>query len=135
MKTKTRNRQEGGFIAFTSMLIISAITLAIAISISLLGLNEARNSLDAKRGLETLKIADACGEEAMYRLKFFPTYSGGTLIVGDGQCTITLGGSGEDRTITVTATISSVANYVRKIQFSVKVRGGGVVLRSRTEIP
>ena len=59
LEARLRGRTfKGGFIAFTSLLIISAVALAIAASISLLGVDEAKSSLSFKKGQETLKLAD-----------------------------------------------------------------------------
>lgn len=127
MKEKNNN---SGFIAFTSLLIISAVTLAIAMSISILGINEARNSLDVKNGIEVLRIANGCADEALYRLKLSATYSGGSLNVGDGQCTINVSAGTEDRTITVTGQLNSVADFSKTLEVVVRRRGGGIVVRS-----
>ncbi len=123
-----------GFVTFTSLLIISAVTIAIVMSISLLGVDEAKSSLDVKRAFETLKIADGCGEEALYRLKNDPNYAGGLLIVGDGECTINISPSGVGRTINISAQLTE-ANFVKKIEVSVEVMGGGLVVNSWKQIP
>lgn len=130
----TKITNSSGMIAFTSLLIISAVTLAIATSISLLGVNEARNSLDVKRSTEALKISDSCIEEAIYRLKSDSTFTGATLNVGNGQCSMSITGSGGDRTIISTGTINGTP-YTRKVQAGIKFTGGGAILRSRSEIP
>ncbi|KKQ51850.1 MAG: hypothetical protein UT19_C0005G0033 [Candidatus Woesebacteria bacterium GW2011_GWB1_39_10b] len=112
--------------ALTSILIISAITLSIAISISLLGVGEAKSSLDYKKGGETLKIAEACVEEALLRLKSDESYLGASLTVGDGLCNISVSGSGLDRTIDVTAQITNGISYTKKIQVTAKRTGTAI---------
>lgn len=115
-----------GFVAFTSLLVISAVALIVAISIALLGIGESRASLDFKKGQEVLKAAEGCVEEALLRLRDSGLYSGGALNVGDGSCNIVISGSGSSRTITVEATISDPPDYVRNIEVTVKRTGNSI---------
>lgn len=123
-----------GFIAFTTILIVSAVTLAIAVSVSLLGITEANTSLGFKKGQETLKIAEGCGEEALLRLRDDSSYSGGSLTVGDGSCAITISGVGSSKTIDITATIIGPPEYVKKIQISAKRIGNSINIISWQEV-
>ena len=122
-----------GFIAFTSLLIISAVALAIAASISLLGVDEAKSSLSFKKGQESLKLAEGCLEEALIRLRDDNTYSGGSLNLGDGSCTIGVSGSGSDRTITIQSTISDPPDYIKNLTATVKLTGNSIKLVTWTE--
>jgi len=121
--------------ALTSIIVISAITLAIAVSISLLGVGEARNSLDFKKGQGTLKIAEGCVDEALYRLKLDGGYSGGSLNVGDGTCNISVSGTGADRTVNVLAQLSNGSSYSKRIQITVKRAGTAINITSWSETP
>ena len=47
-------RGRNGYIAFTSILVISIVALMISTSISLLGIGESKSALDYKKGQETL---------------------------------------------------------------------------------
>jgi hypothetical protein len=129
---KTKNQK--GFIALTSILIISTVALAVSVSISLLGVGEAKSSLDFKKGQETLKIAEGCIEEALIRIRNDDTYTGGSLNVGDGSCTISVSGTGSDRTVDVTATISgSSLDYIKRIQITTKIIGNSINILTWTE--
>jgi len=127
-------RAGGGFIAFTSLLVISVVTLAIAVSISLLGISEANVSLGFKKGQETLKVAEGCAEEALLRLRDNANYTDSSLNVGSGSCNISISGTGSDRTIDITATISGPPDYVKKIQITAKRAGNSINLVSWQEI-
>lgn len=127
------NKNQQGFIAFTSLLVISAVTLAIAVSISLLGISEANTSLGFKKGQETLKIAESCAEEALLRLRDNASYSGGSLNVGNGSCTISISGTGSDRTIDISATLTGPPDYVKKIQVTAKRVGNSINIVSWQE--
>jgi hypothetical protein len=116
------------------MLVISAVALAISVSTALLGINESRNSLDFRRGVETTKIAEGCMEEGIYRLKNNINYTGGSLNVGMGECTINVEGTGDTFTITVTAQIISNASYTRIVAADLRVAQGAVVVVNYSKI-
>ena len=123
-----------GFVALISIIVISTVALGIAMSISLLGVGEARSALDFKRGNETLKIAEGCIEEALLRLRDNAGYTGDPLDVGDGSCTITISGTGADRTIDVEATITTPVDYIRNIRVTVKRTGNSINVVSWQEM-
>ena len=132
---KSRNcPPQAGFIALASMLVISAVTLAIATSVALLGVGEANTALGFKKGQEVLKNAEGCGEEALLRLRDNASYSGGSLSVGNGSCTISISGTGSDKTIDVEAAIAGPPEYVRKIQLVVKRTGNSINIISWQEV-
>ncbi len=128
---------QSGVVAFMTMLVVSAVALAVAVSISLLGVSEARNSLDFKRGHETLKIAEACVEEGLLRLRNEDTYTGtgGTpLPVGNGLCTISVSGVTNDRTIDATATLSTTPSVTKSVQVTAKRTGNSINIVSWQEL-
>lgn len=125
---------ERGFIALTSLLVISAAALAVAVSISLLGIGEAKSSLDFKKGQETLKIAEGCVEEALLRLRDNAGYSGGSLNVGDGSCTINISGTDSNWVIDVSAEITGPPDYVRSLQITVKRTGNSINILTWQEV-
>jgi len=128
----------GGFIAFTSLLVISAVTLAIAVSISLLGVNEAQSSLDFKKGQEVLKIAEAGAEEAFLRLRdnaaWDPEGAEIPLPGVAGSCAVDVSGAGNDRTVDITAAISGPPQYLKKLQITAKRVGNSLNLTSWQEV-
>jgi len=127
------NMQEG-FVALISIVVISTVALGIAVSISLLGVGEARSALDFKKGNETLKIAEGCIEESLLRLRDNANYTGGSLNVGDGSCAITISDTGADRTIDVEAEITTPVDYIRNIRVTVKRVGNSINVVSWQEM-
>jgi hypothetical protein len=124
----------GGYIALISILAISAVALAISVSISLLGVGEAKSSFDYRRGQETLKIAEGCVEETLLRLRNDSTYSGGSLNVGNGTCTINVSGAGADKTIDVSAQLTDLSSYTQNIQVMAKRTGNSITMVSWNQI-
>lgn len=131
MKTKTVKNQ--GYIAFSSLLVISAVVLAVSVSVALQGVTESQASLTYKKGQESLVAANGCVEEALIRLRDNVNYTGGNLSLGNSTCVIGLSGVGADRTIVVTSTISDPPDYVKHLQITVKRAGNSVNILSWSE--
>ena len=122
-----------GYIAISSLLVIAVVTLAIGLSVTLLGVNEADSSLSVTKSIEANTIAQSCIEEAFLRLRDNASYTGGSLTVGNGSCTITVAGSGINRTITTVGTLVGPPSYVKRIQAIAKRSGNTINLVSWQE--
>jgi hypothetical protein len=127
-------RNQTGFIAFTSLIVIAAVALAISTSVALMGIDSAKGALSLSKGQETFAIAKSCLEEALIRLRADTNYAGGNLNVGNGSCAISLSGTGANRTITSTATLTGPPSYVKTIQIAVKRAGGSINVLSWQEL-
>jgi hypothetical protein len=99
-----------GFIALTSVLILSAIFLSISISIA----SRAVSGTDASIALyerDAAKfLSEGCAEYALMELQRTLNYEGDEgILVGDGTCTIrpVLGSGNENRTVEVESTVGS----------------------------
>ena len=121
--------------ALTSILVISAISLAIAVSISLLGVDEAKSSNSYKFGQQTIKIAESCIEEALLRLKVNPSYNGDSLNVGSGTCNISITANGAQRTISVTAQTVAEVDYLKNIEVTAVLAGTAINILSWNQMP
>lgn len=125
--------KQQGFVALTSIIIVSAILLAIATSASLLGVQEANSSLSFKKGSEALVIAKSCIEEGLYRLQEDASFSTHSLNVGDGSCTIQVSGTSPNYTIVVTATVSFAPSFVKRITVNAVKAGNSISITSWQE--
>lgn len=123
-----------GYIALVSMLIISAVALAIAVSISVLSVDEAKNSLSYKKGQETLGIAKGCTESALIRLRDNSGYTGETLVTGDGTCTILVTESASVISIDVLAQITGPPLYEKNIIIEATRSGNSVNVTSVNQV-
>lgn len=131
-----KQESQDGFVALTSVLVVSALVLFVATSISLLGIGEAKSSHDYYKGNETLKIAEGCMEEALLRIRKDSSYSGtgSTITIGNGACTISISGTGADRTATIEAEISGQPLYRKRLEVNLKVTGNSVNIISYEEV-
>jgi ethanolamine ammonia-lyase large subunit len=115
-ESKKSSLSEQGYIALVSVIIISALIILIASSANLIGISESSMGLKEEQSWEAFYLANACGEEALMKLKESLKYKGDeTLIFENGTCTILSGtGAGnQNRMIKVSA---SAYNIVRKIK-------------------
>ena len=112
-------KKEKGYIALTSVIIISAIALLLAISASLFGVSETDMAVQQKHSSQAFYLANLCAEHALMELKNELGYFGDeTLGFEDGSCTVLpLEGNGNyDRIIKTT---SSIYGQTRKIKIEI----------------
>jgi len=105
-------KDNSGLASLVAVLIISIVTLSIALSIALSGMTEVQSSLFTSKSNQALQLADSCAEEAYFRLKLDPSYTGGNLNLGSDSCGISISGTGNTRTITTSATIDRFTRFV-----------------------
>lgn len=130
----THRTNKNGFIAITSLLLISAITFTIAISISLLGIEETKTALAHKKGIESFILGQTCIEESLLRLRDNENYAGTTLNMENGSCTINISGSDPDFVIVAEANLEGPPRYTKKIEARVKKLENSINLISWREI-
>lgn len=82
-------KKQKGFIAITTVLIVSALTLMIGISISLGSISEIKMGLQRSLSSQSYYLANLCAEQTLMKLKEDSNYSGDEIInVSNGSCTI-----------------------------------------------
>lgn len=97
-------------------LVVSAIGVAIATSVLLLGIGSSRSSFALEQSAQAKALANACSEHALNMLRLNDGYAGNENIVMGGQaCFIeTVGGTGpSNRTVRASATVGEVTRKVR----------------------
>lgn len=112
-------RNQQGYIALITVLIISAISLLIAINANLFGISESDMGFIKNQASESYYLANACAEYALIELKDNQDYSGEeTLAIGAGTCSILKirGQGNRNRIVQVTG---SVYNLTRKIEINI----------------
>lgn len=106
-------KNKNGAAALLTVVIIGAATLIMAFTASVLGLGELEMGYDAGQGGEAISLADGCMEEALQRLRMDVGYTGGSLSLSDGSCTIHVVSAAANRVITVTSTVGVYHNVIR----------------------
>ena len=104
-----------GYVALSSILIISTVILVIGISVSLLSISESQLSLGEKKNEETVDFVEGCVEDALLELNNLGSISS-TITLLEGTCSVTIDSqSGNDWTFTVSGTQDS---HTKNIQVS-----------------
>ena len=123
-------QKAAGYVALSSILVISVVILTIGISVSLLSISESQLSLAGKKKEETVDFVEGCVEDALLELNNGGSISS-SLTLPEGTCSVTIDSqSGSDWTFTVTG---SVDNYTKSIQVSAN-RGSTVTITSWKEV-
>lgn len=125
---------KNGYIALVSILLVSSLTLFLAVNANLFGISESRMALDRAHSSKAYYLANLCAEEALINLKDDLDYSGDeTINIAGGSCEILpLEGSGnENRTIKTTG---SFDNKTRKIKIDIDLVNPVMEINSWLEV-
>ena len=128
-----KSEQECGFIALISIIIVTVIALGVAGSVSLLGIGEAKNSLDHKKGYEVLNLADACAEDTLLRTRNESDYVGGVLNFENGSCSVSVSTTTEGKLIVIDASLTGPPIFSKSLTIDIRKDGNGVTVVSWRE--
>lgn len=124
-----------GFVAMTTVLILGAVVVAIATTVTLLSIDEAQSSLTLYKGEDNLNLVEGCVEDVMLKVRTNSSYNGTSISRPEGDCNITYNPGGAGPTawdITVDATTDNP--YQRKIQVKFSRSSSAIQLTSWKEI-
>lgn len=99
--TGGHRREEHGFAALLTIVIVSAAALTMSFGAALLGLGELDQGYTAQKGGSAFALTEGCLETALVELRRDTNYNGATLTNDEGSCRIVVSGSGDTRTIAV----------------------------------
>jgi len=106
-----------GYIALTSIIIITAVVSLIAISTGLLAISESNMGLTKDLSAKAYYLADACVEEALQQINdSIPFIGTGGLTIGSGSCSYAVTSSGgQNRSINTSGTVGSITRKVEVV--------------------
>jgi hypothetical protein len=112
-----------GAVALITVIMLGALVLTLGLAASYSSQTQiiASGDLDYERSLYGL--VSACVDEAVFRLKFDPAYTGGTVPLGSESCAVTVSGSGNLRSIYASAAVSG---YTKAVTVSVSTQTNSV---------
>ena len=128
-------KNQSGYIALSSVLVISALVLIISVTVSLLSISEGQMAVAEKRREEVVNFVESCVEEALLRssedANFCDAGSGAScdFTLPLGTCTITMTKNGSWTMVAQGA----VEDYLKKIQVEF-TRGSSIEIISWQEI-
>ena len=114
---KSQQQSENGFIVLITVLVIGAVSMAIAVSVLWLGVGDSRSSFALEQSNQAKALANACAEEGLQQIRDSTPFTGtGNLTLGQGTCTYTVTNQGgQNRTVTSTATVGTILRKVKVI--------------------
>lgn len=107
-----------GYITLLSVLILSAVGLAISVSLILLGIGSSKTSFALEQSAQAKYLTQACVETALQEINDSVPFTGsGGLILGQGTCEYTVSsGGGQNRTIIASSTVGAI---IRKAKIEI----------------
>ena len=107
-------KNSGGFITLMSVIVTSAVGIAIGVAILLLGVSSSKTSIAVEQSSQAKNLANACAEDALEHIKELPSFTGsGGFSLGIGSCAFSVAGGAGSQTINSTGTVSSIIRKVR----------------------
>ena len=116
-----------GMMLLTTVLLMGAVSLMVAVSIANRGIGEMSISYSDNQGIRAQNMAEGCTQNALLRLSRNSSYSGETLTVQDGVCVIAVETNGSNATIRTQATVGT---WVRYITAQITVLGRSITIDS-----
>ena len=120
-----------GFMAISTVLLLSVVILAIVTTVTLVSIGELQASFSLFRGEEAIDFTEGCVEDYLLKIRADSAFSGGAITRPEGTCTIVITSANPNWDITVS---SSATNYQRKVQVVFTRNSTGIVLISWKEI-
>lgn len=113
-----KHPQHKGFMALSTVLILSAILVSIVIGVSIRSISRAMVSLDEEASKRAQVLSESCAEYALIELERTFEYAGDqSIMIGTDSCTIEpIEGSGNtNRTVYTESTVSGHISRIRVV--------------------
>lgn len=121
-----------GYIATLTVLIVMAVVMATATTVTYLSIGEAQSGFALFKGEDTLAFVEGCVEDGLLKSRADASYSGGPIErPEEGSCSIVISKASIPWTMTVT---TSITTYKRTIEVKYTRNPTGIVLSSWKEI-
>lgn len=121
-----------GYIALSMILVIGAVVIGVAMTVSLLAIGEAQSGLTQFKGEDAWSFVDGCAEDALQKIHDNAGYLGGTIARPEGICSVTVNAPDPNWIITVTTNEAS-PKYQRTVQIQA-TRGTTITVTSWKEL-
>jgi hypothetical protein len=125
--------KKNGYVALISVLSISAVGLAIASALLILGVDSTKTSINIYQGFESRELAHACSELALQQIRDNVSYLGtNTHNIGNGSCVYTVASlGGQSREI---ISSGAVSNTIRREKIIISAINPNIIISYWQEI-
>lgn len=125
-------KQQKGYIATLTILIVMAVVLTTASTVALLGIGEGQSGFALFKGEDTLTFVEGCTEDYMLKIRAQgAAFVAGNITRPEGTCTITVNSGNPNWDITVSTTATT---YKRSIRVVFTRNPTGITLTSWKEV-
>ena len=127
-------KDKNGYIALISLIIIGAIVLILAITLTFITISQTQNMISQNQSLKSYYLANACAHYALLKLQDNASYGGNeTVSLGSYNCQVgqILGSNNTNRTINASSNVSSSGT---KIQIIISQLTPRTIIRSWQQI-
>lgn len=113
-----------GMTLLISVLVLGAVAIVVGSGVAIRGIEEVDISRSTMQTSEALAVADACVEEALLQIKRENTaFTGTSLTIGDGSCTVSVTGTAPTYVLSVSGT---VLQWTRDIAATITYTGSTI---------
>lgn len=118
-----------GFIALSSILLISFIAVSLSVVVTLLSVGASQSALAQTNGEQTLFFVHGCAEDALIKAWGDINYTGSNITRPEGTCTVSVSKVGTVWTMTISTTDT---NYTKTARITFN-RGSTITVTSWTD--
>lgn len=134
VKMSTKNKLQQGYITLMIVLIVTALTAIVALSLLLSGVDTSRGSFATVESYQARALATGCIEKALYVIRYDNRSTDqGTIAYNEGSCTYSFA-SGANNTITIRSS-GIVDTVTKKIEVLVDTSNYKIQIASWNEAP
>lgn len=102
-----------GYAALLVVLMIAAIGIVLATTMSLIGIGGVQSSVSLTQGEQALGLVEGCAEDALLNIQASSSYAGGNITRPEGTCTVAVSTSSSVWTLTVGTTATGYARTIK----------------------
>lgn len=120
-----------GFIAITTVLIISVVVIAIVTTIFTLSLSESQSSIALVKGETAMQFSEGCVEDVLLRIRSDENYSATEIVYPEGVCVVDIA---KDGTTWIVNTHSNISGYERDLHIIFEKTLTGITMTRWEEV-
>ena len=126
-----RKVPQGGYIAFTMVLVITGVIFLVAVTLTLLSVFQIQQSLSQELGASSYSLVEGCAEDALLESFENDAYAGGSRSYPEGSCNVSVSKAGNNWVLDVAATTATL--YDKHLRVSI-LRGGTIQVLSWKQV-
>jgi len=120
------------YIAFTTLLILSAVFLLVGVTMTIISIFQAQQSLSQEIGSRAYGLAEGCAADALLDSFYDDNYAGGTRTYPEGSCTVSVSKVGDNWVLDVESVLA--AGYRKRVRVNILRETSGIQVLSWKQV-